>query len=121
MSVWKVEEQDNQTIFHVSDQNYHGSGGRGSKFVIPHDESYRQELEKITPEEMKERTSISDVSAEKFDVPEVGTIVFINDGSNEDFSSASYWLGVHTTYGPYLLAGEIDPKTAAESQTLSII
>lgn len=104
MTIKKAEQLEAETVFYIYEPKKYGGPDASRKVKVPHSLEECSKLKTITQEEIDDLPDDRDykMEAEIFEVPEVGTVVFIND-FDTDYCSALYRKGAHDTKGPYLL------------------
>jgi hypothetical protein len=95
---------EGKTVFEIHEPARHGKPDNYRKVEIPHDPKHRAELETISEERVNNPLDDKEYkeTMELFEVPNIGTVVFVNV-YDTDTSSATYRMGAHHTDGPYLL------------------
>ena len=109
--VVEIKRQDyKETVFSIDEPGRYGPPSVYEKRrvfeekTVPHDPQYRSQLPKISRREIQSLPNNKDYhqEAQTFEVPQVGTLVFIQH-HDTDTSSATYRKGAHTIEGPFIL------------------
>ena len=107
MGVEKVVVLEDKTVFSIEELKPYGEPDKSWEVSIPHDSSNRANLATISKETFLNpnrdpRKAEGEEEMQSFEVPQVGTVVFIKTFDNE-WSAAKYRSGAHDVSGPYLL------------------
>lgn len=104
MVVEKTQQLENKTIFFIYEPTRYGEPDASREEIIPHDSNYRPKLLLVSKKEIENlpNDKYDRKEMQKFKVPKVGTVVFIND-FDMDYCSATYRKDAHRTKGPFLL------------------
>jgi hypothetical protein len=110
MGVEKVEHLSESTIVSIYEPTRYGEGDVFRKVSIPHDPTYRAQLETISrasvQRPLNDPQGLGVKEMDLVEVPRLGTVVFIKN-FDCDYSSATYRFGAHSVDGPYLLVEEV--------------
>lgn len=104
MTIRKINNLGEKTEFFIEEPTPYGEPDKSRTVTIDHSLDEISKLPEITQEEIN---NLSDdyneyETAETFEIPKIGTVVFINSFDTECYSW-KYRKGAHDTRGPYLL------------------
>lgn len=102
--VVETKQLNDKTVFSIDEPHRYGEPDKFREIIIPHNSEYKSQLPSIKKERIENPRQDKDYYEEiqTFEVPEIGTIVFIKN-FDTDSSSATYRKGAHTIEGPYIL------------------
>ena len=104
MTVEETVTLKDKTIFKIYEPTRYGREDVFREVEVPHDPDYRSKLQLIAKERIENPPNNKyDVETiQTFDVPSIGTVIFINI-FDTDTHSATYRQGSHQTNGPYII------------------
>ena len=106
MTISRTNDLGEKTEFFIEEPTPYGEPDKRRTVIVRHSLDEISKLPEITQEEIDNLPDNHDEheTAETFEIPEVGTIVFINSFDTE-YYSWKYRKGAHDMRGPYLLKG----------------
>jgi hypothetical protein len=121
MSIERVEHLKKKTIISILEPTHFGHSDNRRDVIISHE---APKVYTITREQLEQRLSGVTFglpnTMDKVDIPEVGTVIFINQFDN-DYSSSTWRSGVHNVSQPYLLVEEVFQHTVFDEVCQLII
>ena len=125
MTIEQVQSLKEKTVFSIEDPTRYGIPDESREVTIPHDSQYRSNLPRISRDSVNnpKNDEYTREEVRTYQIPEVGTVVFIYDYDTET-SSGSYRMGAHDTMGPYLIEDtrEVDAENdILESLKLQLV